>query len=87
LPQAEFVYSGIIHSSTGISHFFIVYRKVPYHLLDLAKLSIDEKFSNAANVMAQQAIDAQKEVRTRLEKFNTRYKVAAYKKRREKVFE
>ena len=37
--------------------------------------------------MAEQVIDTQKEVRTRLEKSNAWYKAAADKKRREKVFE
>ena len=37
--------------------------------------------------MAEQAIDVQKEVRTRLKKSNARYKAAADKKRRKKVFE
>ena len=37
--------------------------------------------------MAEQVIDVQKEVRTRLEKSSERYKVIADKRRREKVFE
>jgi len=35
-------------------------------LLNLAKLSIGEKFSNAASAMAEQDINVQKEIRTRL---------------------
>ena len=69
-----------------MSPFSIIYRKVPHHLLDLAKLSTGEKFSTAASVIAEQAIDVQKKVRTRLEKSNARYKAAA-DKRREKIFE
>ena len=49
---------------------FVLYWNVPHHLPDLVKLSIGEKFSDAASAMAEQAIDVQKEVRTRLEKFN-----------------
>ena len=37
--------------------------------------------------MAEQILDVQEEVRLKLEKFNARYKAAADKKRREKVFE
>ena len=37
--------------------------------------------------MAEQTIDVQKEIQMRLEKSNARYKAAADKKRREKVFE
>ena len=60
LPQAEFAYNSTTHSSTGMSPFSIVYRKVHHHLLNLVKLAIGEKFSNAANAMAEQAIDVQK---------------------------
>jgi len=53
LPQVEFAYNSTIHNSMGISHFSIVYRKVAHHLLDLAKLSISEKYSSAASAMAE----------------------------------
>ena len=69
-----------------MSPFSIVYRKVPHHLLNSAKLHIDEKFSSVSSVMTEQTIDVQKEVRTGLEKFNARYKTAADKRMREKVF-
>ena len=79
-----------------MSFFCIVYQKVPHHFLDLAKLSIGEKFSNAASIMTKQAIDIQKEIRKaidiqkeiriRLEKSNVRCKTAANKEK-EKVFE
>ena len=87
LPQVEFAYNNASNSSMGMSPFSIVYRKVSYHLLDLAKLSIGEKFSSAASVMDEQIIYVQKELRTRLEKSNARYKALADKRRREKIFE
>jgi len=37
LPHAEFAYNITSYSSTGMSPFSIVYRKVPHPLLDLAK--------------------------------------------------
>jgi len=86
LPQAEFAYNSSINSSTVMSPFSIVYRKVSHYLLDLAKLYIGEKFSNAASAMAKQILDVQEEVRLKLES-NARYKAATDKKRREKVFE
>jgi len=60
----------------------IVYRKVPYHLLDLAKLPSGEKLSSSASAMAEQTLDVQKEVQARLEKFNARYKAALIKEER-----
>ena len=68
-----------------MSLFSIVYKKVPHHLLNLARLPIGEKFSSAANAMTEQILDVQ-EVQLNL-KSNARYKAAANKKRREKVFE
>ena len=87
LPQAEFAYNNTVHGSTGMSPFAIVYRRVPHHPLDLAKLPIGEKFSNAANAMAEQVLDIQEEVQLKLEKSNAKYKVTADKKRREQLFE
>ena len=53
LVQAEFACNSTIHSSTSLPPFSIIYWKVPYHLLDLAKLSIGEKFSNAVSAMTE----------------------------------
>ena len=53
LPQAEFSYNNIIYSSMGMSSFYIVYRNVPHHLLDLAKLPIEEKFSSAVSSLIE----------------------------------
>jgi len=87
LPQVEFAYNSSINSSTGMSPFSIVYRKVPHHLLDLAKLLIGRKFNSATSTMTEQILDVEEEVRLKLEKSNARYKAATDKKRREKVFE
>ena len=87
LPQAEFAYNSTVHSSMDMSPFAIVYRNVPYHLLDLSKLPIGEKFSSAASVMIGQVFNAQELVRLKLKKSNLKYKTAANKKRREKIFE
>jgi len=67
-----------------MSHFLIVYRKVPQHLLDLAKLPIVERLSNLDNAIAGQVLDVQESVRLKLEKSNAKYKATTDKKRREK---
>ena len=64
-PQAEFAYNNTIHSSTCMSSFAIIYRKVSHHLLDLAKLPIGEKFNSAASAMAAQVLDVQESVEAR----------------------
>ena len=66
----------------GMSPFSIVYRKVSYHVLGLAKLLIGVKFSDATSDMADQVIDVQKEFQVRLEKSNTRYKATTDKRER-----
>jgi len=83
---SEFALKKFNSQLNGYVTLFYFYQKVSHHLLDLAKLPIGEKFSNAVSAMAEQAIDVQKEVRTRLEKFNARYKAGADKSRREKIF-
>jgi len=60
--------------------------KVPHHLLNLPKLPIGEKFSSAANTLAEHVLNIQKLVQLKLEKSNAQYKAAINKKRREKVF-
>jgi len=45
-----------------MSPFSIVYRKIPDHLFDLAKLPIGKKFSSVVSVMAKQILDVQEEV-------------------------
>ena len=70
-----------------MSHFSIIYRKIPYHFVDLIKLPSGKRFSSAASAMAEQVLDVQESVQSKLEKSNAKYKIATDKKRREKVFE
>jgi len=60
---------------------------IPYHLLDLAKLSIGEKLSSADSTIAEQVLHIHELVRLKLEKSNSKYMTPANKKRREKIFE
>ena len=69
-----------------MSPFAIVYRKVPYHLLDLTKLPIGEMFSSTTSAMSEQILDVQEEVRLKFEKFNAKYKAATDKKSHDKIF-
>ena len=52
-----------------------------------AQLPVGQKFSNAANALAEQVLDVQDQVRLRPEKSNARYKATANKKRKDKLFE
>ena len=67
--------------------FAIVYRKVPPSSYRFAQLPVGQKFSSAANTLAEQVLGVQDQVRLRSEKSNARYKAKANKKRKEKLFE
>lgn len=82
LPQVEFAYNNAVHSAIGKSPFSLVYTSVPNHVVDLVKLPKAHGVSVDAQHMAKK-----EEVRDKLEKTNARYKAAADKHRRAKVFE
>lgn len=85
LPQAEFAYNSAQHSSTGMSPFLVVYKKQPRQVLDLVELPRDQTVKSADHLIEQAQV-VQKQVRTKLEQSNARYKAAADSHRRHKVF-
>nr|GFB86179.1 RNA-directed DNA polymerase [Tanacetum cinerariifolium] len=54
LPQAEFAYNRSTHSSTGRSHFLVVYGRNPFTPLDLASLPGVDTFSAEGDDRASQ---------------------------------
>jgi hypothetical protein len=86
LPQVEFAYNNAVHSATGKSPFSLVYTSVPNHVVDLVKLPKAHGVSISAQHMAKDVIEVKEEVRDKLEKTNAKYKAAADKHRRAKVF-
>nr|GMD71508.1 Retrovirus-related Pol polyprotein from transposon 17.6 [Ipomoea batatas] len=82
--QGEII--GSMHSSIGRSPFSVVYTKTPKHAVDLLQLPSSEKIHKQVDTMASQVQNVQQEVRAKLEASNAKYKTAADKKRRQKLF-
>ena len=86
LSQVEFAYNSSVSRSTGKSPFAIVYCVPLKHALDLVPLPELLGVSQAIENMAKRIQAMQDEVRQKLEATNAKYKEAADKKRREKIF-
>ncbi|CAL8119850.1 unnamed protein product [Prunus armeniaca] len=87
LPQVEFAYNSAVHSATGKSPFSIVYTAIPNHVVDLVKLPRDQQTSMAAKNLAEEVVAVRDEVKQKLEQTNAKYKAAADRHRRVKVFQ
>ncbi|CAL2276889.1 unnamed protein product [Prunus armeniaca] len=87
LLQVEFAYNSAVHSATGKSPFSIVYTAIPNHVVDLVKLPRGQQTSMAAKNLAEEVVAVRDEVKQKLEQTNAKYKAAADRHRRVKVFQ
>lgn len=87
LPQVEFAFNNMCNRSTSKTLFKIVYTKPPKHALDLVPLPKLLGLSVAARNMAKRIQNVQTKVGQSLEQANSKYKVAANKHGRVKIFQ
>nr|GEZ59513.1 kanadaptin-like protein [Tanacetum cinerariifolium] len=85
LAQSEFVYNSVVHSSTGLSKFEVVYKTSPRHVVDLVDLA--GKKNIQANRMVEQVHATHEVVRAKISKSDAKYKIAVDKHLRENLFQ
>ncbi|GJY25285.1 transposon ty3-I gag-pol polyprotein [Tanacetum coccineum] len=85
LAQAEFAYNSAVHSFTGFSPFEVVYKTSPRHVVDLVDLP--GKKNIQANRMVEEVQATHEVVRANITEANAKYKFAADKHRRKKLFQ
>nr|GEW96883.1 transposon Ty3-I Gag-Pol polyprotein [Tanacetum cinerariifolium] len=85
LAQAEFAYNSAVHSFMGFSPFEVVYKTSPRHVVDLVDLP--GKKNIQANRMVKEVKTSHEIVRANITEANDKYKIAADKHRRKKLFQ
>ncbi|GJU71969.1 transposon ty3-I gag-pol polyprotein [Tanacetum coccineum] len=83
--QAEFAYNSAVHSSTGLSPFEVVYKTSPRHMVDFVDLP--GKKNIQANRTMEEVQTTHEVVRANITEANAKYKFAADKHRRKKLFQ
>ncbi|GKC09977.1 putative CCCH-type zinc finger family protein [Tanacetum coccineum] len=85
LAQAEFAYNSAVHSSMGFSLFEVVYKTSLRHVVDLVDLP--RKKNIQANTMVEEVQATHEDVRANITEANAKYKFAADKHHRKKLFQ
>ncbi|GKD68089.1 RNA-directed DNA polymerase [Tanacetum coccineum] len=85
LAQAKFAYNSAVHSFMGFSPFEVVYKTSLRHVVDLVDLS--GKKNIQANRMVEEVQATHEVVRANITEANAKYKIAADKQRRKKLFQ
>nr|GFB87355.1 retrotransposable element [Tanacetum cinerariifolium] len=85
LAQAEFAYNSAVHSYTGFSQFDVVYTTSSRHVVDFVDLPGKKNIQE--NRMVEEVQATHEVVRANITEANAKYKIAADKHRRVKLFQ
>jgi hypothetical protein len=87
LPHIEFADNPLMHSTTNICPFEIVYGLLPRAPIDLMSLSSSEKLNFEAKQRAELMLKLHKTTKQNIELLNAKYKIVGDKGRRQVDFE
>lgn len=85
IPQAEFDYNHMVNRTIGKSPFSIIYTKAPNNTVDL--VFVTHIHSTASNNFTYNYVQQHEAIKSQIEAFNAKYKLAADKHMRTKTFQ
>ena len=83
LPHVEFAYNRVVHSTTKVSPFQVVYGFNPHAPIDLLPLPTSERVHHDAKEHAEYILKLHETTKENIEKMNERYRDACGKVRKE----
>ena len=86
LPHIEFAYNRLLHSTTKMCPFQIVYGFLPCAPIDLMPLPSSEKLNFDATKHAELMLKLHETTKENIEHMNAKYKITGDKGRKELIF-
>jgi hypothetical protein len=87
LPHVEFAYNRLLHSTTKMCPFEIVYGLLPRALIDLMHLPSSEKLNLDTKQRAELMLKMHETTKENIERMNAKYKISDDKGRKQLDFE
>jgi hypothetical protein len=87
LPHVEFAYNRLLHSTTKMCPFEIVYGLLPRALIDLMPLPSSEKLNLDTKQRAELMLKMHETTKENIERMNAKYKISDDKGRKQLDFE
>ena len=83
MPHVEFAYNRVVHSTTKVSPFQVVYGFNPHAPIDLLPLPTSERVHHDAKEHAEYILKLHETTKENIEKMNEKYRIAGSQGRRE----